>query len=119
MPRQSNQQDQQASAGEVRTEDVRDPGIRPQQGTPTEQLGDVREHLAYAPDRELHPSGEPDHPADRTSVNGPENPPLHRPPVASPRPDAELVRTLATGAGAHEPPNPDEYNADGSPKQGQ
>lgn len=38
---------------------------------------------------------------------------LHDPPVRSNRPESELVETLAVGAGRHEPPDDDEFDADG------
>jgi hypothetical protein len=56
---------------------------------------------------------EPEHAADRTSIPGPEYPPADRPPVASPRPESELISALVTGAGAHTPPDPEKYDAEG------
>jgi len=93
-------------------------GPQVEQAKPTadKSAKEVRDSLAFAPDRELHPGGEPKHDADKTSTPGPSVPPIDRPPVSSPRAPEDLLRSLATGAGAHTPPDPDKYNADGTPK---
>ena len=63
---------------------------------------------------ELDPT--PQHAADKSSAPGPYDQPLHRPPLASPRPDAKLVAASAQGAGQHVPPDPKEFDAMGRVK---
>jgi len=38
------------------------------------------------------------------------------PPVRAAKPDTPIAQTLAAGAGAHTPPDPDEFGPDGRPK---
>jgi hypothetical protein len=93
-------------------------GVSAAQVKPTNdrKWSDVKAELTHEPDKALHPSGEPEHAADRTSIPGPEYPPLERPPVSTTRPDREVLRSLVTGAGAHEPPDPEKYDAEGRPR---
>jgi hypothetical protein len=93
-------------------------GVSAAQVEPTadRKWSDVKADMTHDPDKELHPSGEPKHAADRTSIPGPEYPPAERPPVSTTRPDKDILRSLVTGAGAHEPPDPEKYDADGRPR---
>lgn len=105
-----------SSQGDGPTVDVHeDAGVSAQQAKPTADMSakEVKESLAFSEDKTLHPTGDPEHAADATSVPGPEYPPLNRPPVATTRPDEPIVKSLATGAGAHVPPPADEYDAAG------
>ncbi len=76
---------------------------------------ELKEALVYEPDKELHPSGEPKRQADKTSYPVPNDAEINDPPLRTNRPDVPLIRTLATGAGAHVPPPPDEVHPDGRP----
>ena len=49
-------------------------------------------------------------PADKTSIPGPEYPPLDRAPVSTTRFDEPIAQSLVTGAGKHEPPDPKKYD---------
>jgi hypothetical protein len=93
-------------------------GVSAAQVEPTadRKWADVKAEMTHEPDRDLHPSGEPEHAADRTSIPGPEYPPAERPPVSTTRPDQEILRSLVTGAGKHEPPDPAKYDAEGRPR---
>lgn len=76
---------------------------------------EVKESLAFEPDRKLHPSGEPERSADQSSSPGGEAYP-EDPPVRTTKPDVPILRSLATGAGAHVPPSADDYTFEGRPK---
>lgn len=106
---------QQSSRDEATVErrpSVANTGQEADQVKPTREMSakDVKARMVFAADRDLHPSGEPEHAADQTSVPGPEYPPAERPPVSTTRPDEPVVTSLVTGAGAHEPPDPDKYD---------
>lgn len=90
-------------------------GVSAAQVEPTadRKWSEVKAEMTHAPDRDLHPAGEPKHAADKTSIPGPEYPPAERPPVSTTRPDREILRSLVTGAGAHEPPDPKVYTPEG------
>jgi hypothetical protein len=91
-------------------------GVEGTQVEPTTSLTkDVKQRMTFTGDADLHPSSL-EHAADRTSLPGPEYPPLERPPVSTTRPDREILRSLVTGAGAHTPPDPDKYDAEGRPR---
>lgn len=72
--------------------------------------------LARAADEKLHPSGEPKREADKSSYPVPNDAQLDDPPLRSSRPDIGIVQSLATGAGAHNPPDPEKYDAQGRPR---
>jgi hypothetical protein len=55
-------------------------------------------------------------PADKTSIPGPEYPPIDRPPVSTTRPDVPIAQSLITGAGKHMPPDPEKYDEMGRPR---
>lgn len=74
---------------------------------------DLKAQILHEPDRDLHPDGDPEHAADRTSAPGPVYPPVERPPVSTTRHDEPVLQSLVTGAGAHEPPDPEKYDAAG------
>lgn len=92
-------------------------GVGTHQVKPTEDLSakEVKARLVNPADRELHPSGQPEHEADRTSLPT-AYAPIERPPVSTTRPDRDILTSLATGAGAHEPPDPEKYDAEGRPR---
>ena len=92
-------------------------GVDLEQVKPTadKSAKEVKESLAHEPDKELHPSGEPKRSADQTNLPGGEAYP-EDPPVRTTRPDVEILRSLATGAGAHVPPDPEKYWPDGRPR---
>lgn len=53
--------------------------------------------------------------ADKTSVPNALDAKPEDPPVRAARPDTPIAQTLAAGAGAHTPPDPDEFGPDGRP----
>src|SRR5215210_4943480 len=57
-------------------------------------------------------TSEPKRSGDKSSSPGGEAFP-EDPPVRTTRPDVPIVQSLATGAGQHVPPDPDEYTPDG------
>lgn len=93
-------------------------GVSAAQVEPTvdRKWSDVKADMTHAPDRDLHPAGEPKHAADRTSIPGPEYPPQERPPVSTTKAGEEILRSLVTGAGKHEPPDPEKYTPEGRPR---
>jgi hypothetical protein len=79
--------------------------------------------LDHEPNKELHPAGEPKKVTDKAHKNPPLaaqieglDAELHDPPLRSPHAGEKLIRTLATGAGAHTPPDPEKYDAFGRPR---
>lgn len=54
--------------------------------------------------------------ADETSAPNVVNTENEQPPVRTSTPDTPIAQTLVAGAGAHTPPDPDEFDADGRPK---
>jgi hypothetical protein len=76
---------------------------------------ELKDSLANQADRDLHPAGEPKRSADKSSAPGGEAYP-EDPPVRTTRPDVPIVTSLATGAGAHVPPDPDKYTPEGRPR---
>ena len=59
---------------------------------------------------------EPEHEADQSPYPAGEVPPQERPPFSTGRPDVPIVQSMVTGAGAHTPPDPDEFTPDGRPR---
>jgi hypothetical protein len=92
------------------------PAGRQVKPTAEQSSKEIKASLVFKEDAELHPDGLPEHEADQTSIPGPKFPPLDRPPVATTRPDVPIITSLVTGAGAHEPPDPEKYDAAGRPK---
>lgn len=84
--------------------------------TSEQSARDMKDSLAHAPDRELHPAGMPKDPAAKTSYPVPSETGVEDPPIRTTRHDVPILRSLATGAGAHVPPDPDKYHADGRPR---
>jgi hypothetical protein len=109
---EKQQQSRSDEASVERRPSFANTGQEADQVKPTRDMSakDVKARMVFAADRDLHPSGEPEHAADQTSVPGPEYPPAERPPVSTTRPDEPIVTSLVTGAGAHEPPDPDVYD---------
>lgn len=95
------------SAGEAGGVDVKQ--VQPTRGKSGK---DVKASLAFQPDADLHPDGDPPKSADQSSYPGGEAE-IHDPPIRSTKPDVGIIRTLATGAGAHVPPDPDVYTPEG------
>lgn len=93
-------------------------GVEGAQAKPTEDMSakELKAVMTHEPDKELHSASDPKHPADQTSapVALPTDP--ERPPVSTARPDVPVLRSLVTGAGAHRPPDPDKFDAEGRPK---
>lgn len=58
---------------------------------------------------------EPKREADKTSSPVPNDAKAEDPPVRTTRTDVPIVVSLATGAGQHEPPDPELYDANGRP----
>jgi hypothetical protein len=71
--------------------------------------------LAYPADAAHHPAGEPEREADKTPYPVPNDAELHDPPIRVAKPNTPGIRTLATGAGAHTPPDPTAFDVDGRP----
>lgn len=84
---------------------------------PTSEMSgkELKESLAHPEDADLHPAGEPKRSADKTSSPGGEAYP-EDPPVRTTRPDVPILQSLATGAGAHVPPDPEYYTPEGRPR---
>jgi hypothetical protein len=60
---------------------------------------------------------EPEHEIDQSPYpSQSEVPPQERPPFATGRPDVPIVQSAVTGAGAHTPPDPEQFDADGRPR---
>jgi hypothetical protein len=72
------------------------------------------EDLNLASGRQVLTS-EPKKSADKTSYPGGDADP-EDPPVRTTRPDVPVVNALATGAGQHVPPDPDDYTPEGRPR---
>lgn len=92
-------------------------GVSAQQVEPTadRKWSDIKADMTHEPDKKLHPSGEPKHEADRTSLPT-AYAPIERPPVSTTKAGEEILRSLVTGAGAHVPPDPEKYDAEGRPR---
>lgn len=112
-----NQQNKEEAVKVTQSAEDAPGGVNAQQVKPTEdrKWSDVKADMTHAPDRDLHPSGEPEHEADRTSLPT-AYAPIERPPVSTTRPDQEILRSLVTGAGAHVPPDPAKYTPEGRPR---
>lgn len=73
---------------------------------------EIKEALTVTEDAKLHPAGKPSDPASREPGGAPSTDP-DRPPYATSRPDEPILTSLATGSGAHTPPDPATVDADG------
>jgi hypothetical protein len=80
---------------------------------------ELKEALTFQEDAKLHPTGEPDDPGSKAPGGFADSEP-NNPPYKTNHPDEPILTALATGSGAHTPPNPDEVDADGysRPKAG-
>lgn len=76
---------------------------------------DLKADLTNPEDAKLGVLKEPEHLQDQTSAPT-EYAPAERPPVATRRYDEPIVASLVTGAGAHNPPDPAKFDADGRPR---
>lgn len=54
--------------------------------------------------------------ADKSSLPNAMDAKPEQPPVRASKPDTAIAQTLAAGAGAHTPPDPDEYDPAGRPR---
>jgi len=54
--------------------------------------------------------------ADESSLPNAMDAKVNDPPVRSGRPDIPIAQTLAAGAGEHTPPDPDEFDSEGRPR---
>jgi hypothetical protein len=61
-------------------------------------------------------TSEPPAEADKSSYPVADDAKSHQPPVRSTRADVPIAVSMATGAGQHVPPDPDEYDAQGRPR---
>lgn len=61
-------------------------------------------------------TSEPPKQADKTSSPVPNDAKPEDPPVRTTRPDVPIAVSLASGAGKHEPPDPELYHPDGRPR---
>jgi hypothetical protein len=73
---------------------------------------EIKDALTFQEDRKLHPSGEPDDEVSKEPGGAPATDP-NRPPYATNQPDEPILTALATGAGAHSPPDPKYVDTDG------
>jgi hypothetical protein len=74
---------------------------------------EIKDALVVSEDAKLHPSGEPDSETEKEPGGPPALEP-NRPPYATNRPDEPILSRLATGSGAHTPPDPATVDSDGS-----
>ncbi len=61
-------------------------------------------------------TSDPKREADKTSYPVPNDAQLEDPPVRTARADVPIAVSLATGAGQHNPPDPEKYTPDGRPR---
>jgi hypothetical protein len=91
-------------------------GVDGEQAKSTEDMSakELKDRLVHTADRDIHPASASalDREADKTSAPNALDAEPHDPPVRTAAPD-EGIRTLAVGAGAHEPPDRDDFDADG------
>jgi hypothetical protein len=91
-------------------------GVDDRQVEPTadKSAKQIKSELAFGPDREHHPgsAGALKREVDKTSAPTALDAGPHDPPVRTAAPDVG-IRTLAVGAGAHEPADREHFDADG------
>lgn len=88
--------------------------VPPEEVKPASEMSgkEIKDALSYPEDAELHPSGMPDSETEK-EPGGPPAVEPNRPPYATNRPDEAILKSLATGAGAHTPPDPATVSGDG------
>lgn len=93
-------------------------GINPQQVKPAEDMSkaELKKVLVAKDDEKVGVLTAPTHEADKSPYPVQEQPPVERPPYATGRPDVPIVQSAVLGAGAHTPPDPDQFHPDGRPK---
>ena len=96
----------------VRNEDIPAAQVQPSRDRSKAEL---KADLVNKDDEKLGVLKEPDHLQDQTSVPT-EYAPAERPPWATQRFDVPIVTSAVTGAGAHMPPDPEKFDADGRPR---
>ena len=80
---------------------------------------EIKDALTFQEDAKLHPAGAPSDPGSKEPGGSADTEP-NRPPYKTDRPDEPILSALATGSGAHTPPDPADVDADGysRPKSG-
>jgi hypothetical protein len=77
---------------------------------------EIKDALTFSEDAKLHPAGEPSDEVSKEPGGIPATEP-NRPPYATGKPDEPILTALATGAGGHTPPDPDEFDSEGRPEK--
>lgn len=77
---------------------------------------DLKADLTSPEDVEKGVLKEPEHEADKSPYPVQEQPPQERPPYSTGRPDVPIVQSAVLGAGAHTPPDPEQFWPDGRPR---
>jgi hypothetical protein len=72
---------------------------------------EIKDALTFQEDRDLHPSGKPK--GTEAEPGGPPAVEPNRPPYSTNRGDVPILTSLATGSGAHTPPDPAHVDVDG------
>ncbi len=105
MPRRRTQKTEEATTVEEVIENA--PGIEPGAEGAVAPVQSTTEETPSA--------------ADGTSAPGPyqgdDAPKIEDPPVRTGRPDTPIAQVLTAGAGAHTPPDPDEFDKEGRPRR--
>ena len=73
---------------------------------------EIKDALTYQEDAKLHPSGMPSDPGSKEPGGVADTEP-NNPPYKTNHPDEAILTALATGSGAHTPPDPAEVDGDG------
>lgn len=89
----------------------------PQQDVKGAEMASAPEDSSVAGGRTDGPilTAEPKREADKTSSPVPNDAKLEDPPVRTTRADVPIAVSMATGAGQHNPPDPELYDDDGRP----
>jgi hypothetical protein len=95
-----------------------DSGVSTQPVKPITEVGkdEQTDRLVHPEDVKKGVLNEPEHEADQTPYPVGEQPPQERPPFSTGRPDVPIVQSAVTGAGAHTPPDPEQFKPDGRPR---
>ena len=94
-----------------------DAGVDMAQVKPADDMSasELKDKMVYEDDKDLGATKEPSHPADKTSAPNVVKTKVNNPPWNTGRPDEPVLQSAVLGAGAHEPPDPDEFDAEGRP----
>jgi hypothetical protein len=74
--------------------------------------GNVSETVTVQSTTEVTPAD-----ADKSSYPNAQDAKSEDPPVRAAKPDTPIAQTLTAGAGEHTPPDPDEYDSEGRPRE--